>query len=206
MESSAPIVHVSGSTLIEPRAARCVAPAVLSPSCGGRHGSHVRSARRQITKIDEPVVLRASRSRCACAASCRLVALVDLDPDAPGGDVAEQLAGELALLRGIGDVVGERRPRHEHRALDRELRRVDRRDRARRRAHAHQQSAPLQRVERAGERVLADAVVDDVDTDAVRQLAHALRDILAPVVDDVIAAVSARDFRLLLRSTRCRSR
>ena len=133
----------------------------------------------QIAKIDEPVVLRASRSRCACAASFSSIALVDLDLDPARRDVPEQLAGELALLRRIRDVVGERRPRDEDRALERELHRIDRRDRARRRAHAHQQAAPFQRVERGGKRVLADAVVDDRRADAVGQLANALRDVLA---------------------------
>ena len=38
------------------------------------------------------------------------VALIDLDADATGGNVAEQLACQRRLFRGIGDVVGECRP------------------------------------------------------------------------------------------------
>ena len=43
-------------------------------------------------------------------------------------DVIEQLLGERCLLAGIGDVVGERGPRHEERALHRENLWVERRD------------------------------------------------------------------------------
>ena len=181
LESSAPIVQVSGSTLMEPRVGDAARAAVVSGGVMCVPGLDVRILPIRSTKIDEPVVLRASRSRCACAASSQLVALVDLDLDAAGRDVAEQLAGQLALLRGIGDVVGKRRPRDEQRALDRELHRVDRRDRSRSGADAHEQAAPLQRIERAGEGVLADAVVDDRRAGAVGQLAHALRDVLAAV-------------------------
>src|SRR3954451_24523920 len=76
------------------------------------------------------------------------VALVDRDGDAAGGDVAEQLSGEHVALGRVGDVVGQGRAGHEQRALDRQLHRVDRWDRARGRAEADQQPAPAQRVQR----------------------------------------------------------
>ena len=41
------------------------------------------------------------------------VALVDLDLDATRRHVAEELSGELLLLGGIGDVIGERGPGEE---------------------------------------------------------------------------------------------
>ena len=64
-----------------------------------------------MTKIDEPVVLRDFEIAMRLRRVLQLVALVDLDPDAAGGDVLEQLARERRLFRRIGDVVGERRAR-----------------------------------------------------------------------------------------------
>src|SRR4051812_17925431 len=58
------------------------------------------------------------------------VALVDLDVDAAGADVVEELPGQRRALRWVGDVVGQSRAGDEQRALDGELHRVDRRDRA----------------------------------------------------------------------------
>src|SRR4051794_23683071 len=69
------------------------------------------------------------------------VALVDLDRDAAGADVVEELPRQGRALRGVGDVVGERRACDEQRALDGELHGVDRRDRAGGRAEADQQAA-----------------------------------------------------------------
>ena len=124
------------------------------------------------------------------------VALVDLDLDPAGGDVAEQLAGQLGALGGVGDVVGQRRPRDVERSLDRELERVDRRDRAGGGADADQQAAAPQRVERLDGGVLADAVEDDGDADAAGEFAYALDPVLLRVEDGVIAAVRAGDLRL----------
>ena len=69
------------------------------------------------------------------------VALVDLDRDAAGADVVEELTGQRRALGRIGDVVGQRRARDEQRALHRELHRVDRRDRAGGGAEADEQAA-----------------------------------------------------------------
>src|SRR4051794_10625054 len=80
------------------------------------------------------------------------VALVDRDLDAAGGEMAEQLSGEQAALGRVRDVVGQGRPGHEQRALDGQLHRVDRRDRARRRPPADPQAAAGGRGERPGAR------------------------------------------------------
>src|SRR3954463_6687858 len=69
------------------------------------------------------------------------VALVDLDGDAAGADVVEELPGQRRALRRVRDVVGQGRAGDEQRALDGELHRVDRRGRARRRAEADEQAA-----------------------------------------------------------------
>src|SRR5690349_9751577 len=89
------------------------------------------------------------------------VAPVDPDGDAPGADVVEELADQRRALRRVGDVVGQRRAGDEERALDRQLHRVDRRDRAGRRAEADQQPAPAQRVERGRDGGATDAVERD---------------------------------------------
>ena len=107
------------------------------------------------------------------------VALVDLDLDAAGADVVEELAGERGPLRRVGDVVGQRRAGDEQRALDGQLHRVDRRDRAGRRAEADEQAAPAERVQRAGDGGPADAVVDHRHAGAVGELADPGRDVLA---------------------------
>ena len=152
-----------------------------------------------MTKIDEPVVRARFEVVVRVHGVLELVALVDLDPDAARGHVPEEFVGQRGLLGRVGDVVGERRSRDEQRALDRELHRVDRRDRARRRADADEQAATRERIERTGERVLADAVVDDADAGAVGDLAHALRDVLVAVEDHVVAAVRARHLGLRFR-------
>ena len=69
LDSSAPIVQVSGSTL--DRAARRRWLPGQRSALRWRVMSFLLSvAVPQIAKIDEPIVLRDSRSRCACAASC----------------------------------------------------------------------------------------------------------------------------------------
>src|SRR3954454_1196064 len=117
------------------------------------------------------------------------VALVDLDRDAAGADVVEELAGQGRALRRVGDVVGQRGAGDEQRALDGELHRVDRRDGARRRAEADQEAAPTQRVQRRGECRRPDAVEDDRDAGAVGDLADPRRDVLPAVDDGVLAPV-----------------
>src|SRR5215204_408097 len=86
------------------------------------------------------------------------VALIDLDGDAAGAHVVEELPGQGRALRGVGDVVGQRGAGDEERALDGQLHGVDRRDRAGRRPEADEQAAPTERVQRRGERRRADAV------------------------------------------------
>src|SRR4029453_8506390 len=117
------------------------------------------------------------------------VALVDLDPDAAGRYVAEYFARQCVLFRRIDDVVREGRPRYVHGAFYRELRGVDRRHRPRGGTDADEEAAPLERIDRALEGVLADAVVDDVDASAAGDFAHPLGDILAPIQDHVVTAV-----------------
>src|SRR6202051_4643591 len=86
------------------------------------------------------------------------IALVDFDRDATGGDVAEQLAGQVVFLSRLGDVVSERRARQIERAFHREQLRIEWRGRSGGGADADQQAAPPQRIERGVEGVLADAV------------------------------------------------
>src|SRR5690348_1211209 len=95
------------------------------------------------------------------------VPLVDLDRDAAGADVAEELAGQGRALRRVGDVVRQRRAGDEQRALDGQLHGVDRRDRAGGRAEADQQPALREGVQRRRDGGLADAVVGHGDADAV---------------------------------------
>src|SRR5688572_33477384 len=90
------------------------------------------------------------------------VVLIDLDLDTAAADVAEQLMREQRLLDRVGDVVRERRPRQEQRALHREQLRIERRNRARRRSDADHDPATLERIERAHEGIPADAVEYDV--------------------------------------------
>src|SRR5262245_42365211 len=89
------------------------------------------------------------------------VGLVDLDPDASGRDVVEQLAGEFGPLGGVGDIVRKGRPGDVERALDGKLKGVDGRNWSGRSADAHQHAATLQAAERLNRGVPADAVVDD---------------------------------------------
>ena len=73
-----------------------------------------------MTKIDEPVVLRDSRSRWACTASCKRIVLVDLDLDPTAADMVEQLTGQGGFFRRIGDVIRQRRAGHVQRAFHRQ--------------------------------------------------------------------------------------
>src|SRR4030095_12935867 len=116
-ESSAPIVHVSGSTLMESRVmivdelfSSVVACAISFSGVLIRlRLDHEDSRARRLSRFQVAVGLRRIR---------KLVALVDLDPDAPRGDVVEKLAGERIFLGGGGGVVGERRRGARQRGLD----------------------------------------------------------------------------------------
>src|SRR6516164_5817577 len=187
-DNSAPIVHVSASTLIEPRVAMWAGAAVvsvimfISPEVVVFVSDHEDRRACRLPGFEVAVCLRGV---------VEPVLLIDLDPDAPRGDVTEHFARERVLLRRIGDVVSERGPRDVERSLDRERGRIDRRDRSRRRADTHQEAAPLQTVERRWNRGLADAVIDHRNADALRELANALGDVLPTVNDHVIATVRA---------------
>src|SRR6187200_1065747 len=87
------------------------------------------------------------------------VALVDLDVDAAGAHVVEELPRQRRALRGVGDVVGERGAGDEERALDGQLHGVDRWDGARRRPEADEQAAPAQGIQGRRDGRPADAVV-----------------------------------------------
>ncbi|MNQ88164.1 hypothetical protein D3C85_1034190 [compost metagenome] len=110
--------------------------------------------------------------------------------------MVEQLAGQGSLLRRVGDVVGQGRTGHVQRAFHGQQLRVEAFDRAGGGADADQQAATLERVQRAHEGVLADAVEHYVDADAIGHLTHTLGDIFVTVVDRVVAAVGAGHFGL----------
>ena len=119
-ESSAPIVQVSGSTLMEPRVAAMRAEvrfAVASGLVSGCPGSAVyaRSVRSSDDENRRAGGLAGFEVAMRLRRILQLVALVDLDPDPAGGDVVEQLAAQAPLLRGIGDVIGERGARDDTR-------------------------------------------------------------------------------------------
>src|SRR3546814_13313036 len=63
-------------------------------------------------------------------------------------------------------------------------------------ADADRQTARCEARQRTREGVAADAVIDYRHALAIGQFAHPRRDILVPVIDDVIAAVRAREFSL----------
>jgi hypothetical protein len=86
LDNSAPMAQVSRSTLMEPRVVMLPQPVRLS--C---RSSFPVLLCAQIAKIDEPVVLRASKVAVSLRRVLQFVALVDLDPDSPRGDVAEEL-------------------------------------------------------------------------------------------------------------------
>src|SRR5215472_9820996 len=132
----------------------------------------------------------------------QLVALIDLDLDSPRRHVPEELVGKGAFLGRVGDVVGKGRACDEQRSLDRELHCIDRWDRARCGTDAYEQATALERVERALEGILANAVVHDRYAGPVGQFADALGNVLATVEDHVIAAVRSRDLGLLFRRYR----
>src|SRR5262245_1679637 len=119
LESSAPIVHVIGSTLIEPRfettagASRTVAVVMLFPWVSVSSNHEDRRACR-LARFE--IAMRLHRI-------LQPVALIDLDFDSPGSYMSEKLTAELCLLCRIGDVIGERRTRYVHRSLQRELHR-----------------------------------------------------------------------------------
>src|SRR4051794_31365612 len=150
--SSAPMVAVSGATSMSrvptvkdgKRSSTAVSKTVVTVSpcsrvgCGSRRGGLEDEDRRADAAAGFQVAV-------GLDGVVQGVALVDRDGDAAGGDVAEQLSGEHVALGRVGDVVGQGRPGHEQRALDGQLHRVDRRDRARRRPEADQQAAAGQR-------------------------------------------------------------
>ena len=127
------------------------------------------------------------------------VALVDLDLDAAGADVVEQLAREGRTLVLVRDEVRQRGARHVERALHRELHGVDRGDLAGGRAEADEQATARERVDRALVGRAADAVVDDRHAGPVGDLPDPGRDVLAGVDDGVLAAVRHGDGGLRVR-------
>ncbi|MCY1306105.1 hypothetical protein D9M70_559410 [compost metagenome] len=107
--------------------------------------------------------------------------------------MTEQLAGQIRLLRRIGDVVGQCRACQIGRSLGSQDLRVEILDGAGGEAQADHQSAPLDRIERGIEGALAHAVDDHIHADPIGQFAHALGHILMAVIDGVIAAMGAGD-------------
>src|SRR5574343_643347 len=75
------------------------------------------------------------------------VALVDLDADAAGGDVAKHLGRQFGFFNRVGDVVGQGGAGQVQRALAGQDVRVERGYGAAGRAHTHHQAAALERVE-----------------------------------------------------------
>src|SRR5690606_2041888 len=98
------------------------------------------------------------------------------------------------------DVVEQRRPRNEQRALLREDAEIDRRNRARGLTERDKHAARLQTVERTKERVLADRIINNIALVAARDLLHGFNEILLVVVDDVLEPVRPRQVRLFRRA------
>src|SRR3954452_1030449 len=188
--SSAPMPAVSGTTSIAAVPTRreghpsrstvwSMTFMVASPGCDGGWGSGLEgedggadaAARLEVAVRLDGVV--------------EGVALVDLDGDAAGDHVVEELSGQGRALRGVGDVVGQRGAGDEQRALDGQLHRLDRRDRAGGGPEADEQAAPAQGVQGRRDGRPADAVVGDRDAGAVGDLADPGRDVLAGVDDGV---------------------
>src|SRR5574337_54559 len=216
-DSSAPMAQVRGSTLIElcstpgrtkagaSGCARVVWFMQMSPmekwveESAGVRGPLSAGKNRELNDEDRGAD-RLTRLEIAVGPGrvFQRVALLDFDLDATGGDVVEEFARERVTLGRIADVVGERRARHIERALLRELRHGQRWHRTRGGAEAHQQATALERIERAFEGGLADAVENDRNAGAVGELADAGGNVLVTVVDDVVAAIGAGDGGLLL--------
>jgi hypothetical protein len=116
-------------------------------------------------------------------------------------DVEEVVAhGENVLAP--GEMREQQLPRGEERAILLQEHDVERLDRSRRRAEADEIAEAPQAIERGREGRFADAVVDDVAALAVRDLPHARGKVLLAVLDDVVAAVLARELGLLGRADR----
>jgi hypothetical protein len=124
------------------------------------------------------------------------VGLVDLDAHLARDDHVEQFAAERFEVGALRRVVHQRRPGDEQRTLLRQQQRVERRHRPRGVAVGDQHAERAQAVERAHEDILADAVIDHRDPLAAGDLAHALREVLGRVVDDMVAAVRPGQFAL----------
>ena len=151
----------------------------------------------------EPVVLRASRSRCAWAASASGVALGDVDLDLAARDDREQLVGHRLHRLARRDVGDERLPRHVERALRRRATTgANGGTDARGVAEARHQAERPQAVERLVPGVLADRVVDDLDALAAGDLLDARGEVLGAVVDREGGAVVARERAFLVAARR----
>src|SRR6185369_8723720 len=128
------------------------------------------------------------------------VALLDFDLHLAALDHIEQLARGSLELRAIGDVIEQRRPGQEQRALLGEDSGREGIDGPRRIAEAHHQAARPQAIERLQEGVLPDRIVDDRKLLALGDPFNLGGEVLAGVDDRVIAAVGPGELGLLVRT------
>src|ERR1700742_5173461 len=112
----------------------------------------------------------------------------------------EQRIRTLKQLLAGADIVVELGSRRKQRAVIVEFRYRKWRDRAGRVAEADEHAPRLQAGQRARERRLADAVIDDVAELVAADLLDTIDEVFVAVVDDVIAAIGEREFGFLLRS------
>src|SRR5438445_737561 len=78
-------------------------------------------------------------------------------------DQREHLIGHFEQVGALRRISEERRPRGVKRALLRQKHDIERGDRPRRAAEAHEHAARREAIERRGKRLLADGIVDDRD-------------------------------------------
>ncbi len=94
------------------------------------------------------------------------------------------------------------RPGEKKRTLVAENIYLERRHHSRRLPVAHHQAARTEAVERFHERRLPDRVIHHLKHRAVRDFLHARDEILAAIVDHMVAAVGLREFCLLVAADR----
>ena len=146
----------------------------------------------------EPVVRRSSTARCASAASRSGKAVADLDRHRPRRYDVEQIRGRSLQILALLDIVHERRPGDEQRAARAQFDDIHRVGRARGMAVARHDAERAQAIERAGEGVLADALVNHRAALAVGHVHDQRHEILARINRDMIGAVGFGEFGFLV--------
>src|SRR6266700_6802608 len=126
------------------------------------------------------------------------VLLVDRDLHRTACHDREQIVGGGKEILALGRMGNEGGPGDVERALLRENAEIERLDRPRRIAEAHEQAERTQAIERARERRFADSVIDHRAQLALGDLLDACDEIFLVVEDHVMTAVSFGELGLLL--------